>query len=1143
MVYKVSLWAFFLITGGGLVLHGQGQVRLEITGAEIYSTCFDVSKEKDMVYGVSIDGSEVVYYAENSICFDSLPRKPWVLDYECPKDIPDSLDICFEIFENDGLIYTCQVLKACPAQICTKIPLPKTLGSSPELISISQENDSWGKLYFTVSNTSTIDLENDNICAPFDLGTLAFEDALGTLNLSQYQNICATGQNEPNPENEGGFENTAGVWFVFHTDDNPSSIVLIDGRSDPGNVGDPIDLEIAIYESMDGSCSISSMTLLKTQEDALSNDIQVSLPCVKPQTDYYILVDGNHSRDGMERGFFDLRISGGGIKNGADAVCDAEQLGSLDAGLASSVLVSNFCSSDENNGIWFEFTAPSSGNVNIEALIPTNFNPIDLELAVFELGEGDCAGKLNLLEQSTNDNLAIGCLYPGETYYVFVKGVDGNQQGVFNLNVEDAGLVIPPSTLLADTLCFGESYPFGDSIYQKSGSYFQRIPQVGSCDSLVYLDLVILDSLEVSVDIIRPASNEGFASGQAEVKVIGGSGDFSVSWCNGTIGIKNTTIIGGDTCCVEVVDRFGCRQEFCFFMPFLNEIVLDSFSTQSPLCSDSRDGSVTFTPKGGEGPYQIAVVGPLPCENCGIVKNRVDSTVIFEGLAKGSYEIRLQGQFQDTIYTFEMDGPQPLEITQTSYKAVSCTDDCDGMISINISGGTSPYQLDWGSGLTDQMTASNLCAGTIDLEVVDILGCRMHQEFVLDNPSPLKVNLSVEQAVSCDGAQDGKIRASGSQENIRFDWNTGQNGATIAQLGLGSYEVTVTNALGCRDSAQVQLVNFVNPLQVNIESLEPVSCNGKEDGVLLAKPQGRNYTYSYLWNTQAREPKLADLAAGSYAVTVTNNLGCKDSARFVLEEPTAIEVSFAVKNIDCIGGPASGRLNINTVSGGSGNYQYAIDGNKFASDPELNYIPEGQYILKVKDSRGCLGEFPFELEGPPDVKVDIPDTLSVKLGEQLNVTPVTNIADVEFMWSENHQVVSTSSTLDLEPPLTTAYTLQVFDPVSGCSAFDTLEVRVDQTRRVYIPNVFSPNEDGYNERFGIYGDLDVEKINQLEIFDRYGNLVFRRGEHLANQIDDGWDGTRQNQVPAQEGVYIYVAQITFIDGKVEVFKGDVLLMR
>jgi gliding motility-associated-like protein len=112
---------------------------------------------------------------------------------------------------------------------------------------------------------------------------------------------------------------------------------------------------------------------------------------------------------------------------------------------------------------------------------------------------------------------------------------------------------------------------------------------------------------------------------------------------------------------------------------------------------------------------------------------------------------------------------------------------------------------------------------------------------------------------------------------------------------------------------------------------------------------------------------------------------------------------------------------------------------------------------------------------------------------------------------------------------------------NGCQATAQVQVRVNRQRDLYAPNVFSPNDDGENDRFMLYA-RGVKEIQSLQVFDRWGNALFL-GEHLQPGDEQaGWDGTYRGD-PMTPAVFVWWARVEFVDGEVEVVKGDITLVR
>jgi gliding motility-associated-like protein len=121
------------------------------------------------------------------------------------------------------------------------------------------------------------------------------------------------------------------------------------------------------------------------------------------------------------------------------------------------------------------------------------------------------------------------------------------------------------------------------------------------------------------------------------------------------------------------------------------------------------------------------------------------------------------------------------------------------------------------------------------------------------------------------------------------------------------------------------------------------------------------------------------------------------------------------------------------------------------------------------------------------------------------------------------------------------YAVAVVD-TNGCSGTDMIQVFVNKERQVFIPNAFSPNLDGANDLFMIFAGDDVEEIESLNIYDRWGENVFSEANFQPNDPKSGWDGFFRG-VPLNNCVLVYSAVIRFKDGEKEVFKGDISIVR
>jgi gliding motility-associated-like protein len=111
----------------------------------------------------------------------------------------------------------------------------------------------------------------------------------------------------------------------------------------------------------------------------------------------------------------------------------------------------------------------------------------------------------------------------------------------------------------------------------------------------------------------------------------------------------------------------------------------------------------------------------------------------------------------------------------------------------------------------------------------------------------------------------------------------------------------------------------------------------------------------------------------------------------------------------------------------------------------------------------------------------------------------------------------------------------------GCEALDSFKVLVEKKRNVFIPNVFSPNGDGVNDRFQVYGGPDVAAVKRMMIFDRWGELLYESEAQPLAWAIRGWDGRFKGQL-MPVGVYVYVVEVEFLDGYVERYVGDLTMI-
>jgi len=181
-------------------------------------------------------------------------------------------------------------------------------------------------------------------------------------------------------------------------------------------------------------------------------------------------------------------------------------------------------------------------------------------------------------------------------------------------------------------------------------------------------------------------------------------------------------------------------------------------------------------------------------------------------------------------------------------------------------------------------------------------------------------------------------------------------------------------------------------------------------------------------------------------------------------------------------------------------------------------------------------------EGPTPV-VELGADLTAVLGDSIFLNPSINFAYDSLVWSPS-EAVSCDGCLNPAVTATESVTISLLAyDLQGCEAEDDIRILVDRRSSVYAPNIFSPNDDGRNDYFTLFADLDqVANIRRLAIFDRWGNQVFEGTNLTPNVEPQGWDGRYKSEL-MDPAVFLFFAEVELADGSVELIEGEVTLLR
>ncbi|MEM9260091.1 MAG: gliding motility-associated C-terminal domain-containing protein, partial [Bacteroidota bacterium] len=288
-----------------------------------------------------------------------------------------------------------------------------------------------------------------------------------------------------------------------------------------------------------------------------------------------------------------------------------------------------------------------------------------------------------------------------------------------------------------------------------------------------------------------------------------------------------------------------------------------------------------------------------------------------------------------------------------------------------------------------------------------------------------------------------------------------------------------------------------------------VSCANGQDGAIVANASGGDAPYDFQWNTGDTEPALQGLGAGDYEVLVTSSRGCQSAASVSLTSPEimAVEIDQVVANcVDTL--PA---LVVRNIQGGVPPYAYGLAGGPGMSVgpslPDTLRTPIGETTFLLEDANGCALRQSFNFEAAPKGELIVtPARTIIQVGDSVALAFLTDLNVDGFQVTPGPEELVSGTSLVVAPSASTTYTITAIDE-QGCSAVSLAEVIVDRYIPVYAPNAFSPNEDGSNELFRIYGGDRVRTITDFNIFNRWGHLVYNfPGPVSPDDVNWGWDG-------------------------------------
>jgi hypothetical protein len=304
---------------------------------------------------------------------------------------------------------------------------------------------------------------------------------------------------------------------------------------------------------------------------------------------------------------------------------------------------------------------------------------------------------------------------------------------------------------------------------------------------------------------------------------------------------------------------------------------------------------------GGTGSIDISVSGGTPAYTYHWSNNATSEDL--NNISAGTYCVTVTDNHGCPAYNC-WDITQPasaLSVTGTLTQ-ITCYGAQNGSITLDVTGGTSPYTYLWAGGVTTQ-NLTGLGPNTYTVQVTDRHGCTKTGSWQITQPGSLPGYDATVHNVSCSGMHDGYITTTpnGGTPPYTFLWGGGQTTQNITGLGPGTYNLTVTDSHGCHSNSSSRDLTEPQPLVAIIAHKSDISCYGYINGAIDLSVGGGTVPYTYHWSNNATTEDLSNLPGGTYAVTVTDFHGCTANASATITQPDPWSVTITGCATPCCG--------------------------------------------------------------------------------------------------------------------------------------------------------------------------------------------------------------------------------------------------
>ncbi|HEB61680.1 MAG TPA: T9SS type A sorting domain-containing protein, partial [Bacteroidetes bacterium] len=447
-------------------------------------------------------------------------------------------------------------------------------------------------------------------------------------------------------------------------------------------------------------------------------------------------------------------------------------------------------------------------------------------------------------------------------------------------------------------------------------------------------------------------------NGKISLFVTGGNPPYRYNWNNGDTSSVINDLFSGDYYCT-ITDSELCSK--VFGPVTLNEpdsLTSSIIALDNVTCIGEENGLIEIKTNGGTPPYSF------------IWQNYSGNYINFNddiyNLKAGMYKVRIIDSkgCQKILDSIRINTIDNIALKIDSIRHVNCSGTVDGYIKASAYNGYGQYYYFWNTGdnLIDHI--DSLPAGVYGITATDDLGCKqiLNNIEVKNLNIPLQVNIRQIDSILCYGDKTASVEANVVSGNSPFDfnWNAGIKNInnspvdTLNNIGVGDYNITVTDSKGCIGSSNSITIEQPPALEVADVEVDEILCYNENTGKIYLEIQGGTPEYKVFWNdTTKTGNEIIKLKSGIYQATIIDNNNCQLVTNdIVLDQPGELKVTI-------ISNPAHKNMSDGSakilVEGGVSPYFFEWDenaGNQTGN--EAVNLASGWYDVSLTDYNDCF---------------------------------------------------------------------------------------------------------------------------------------------------------------------------------------------